>query len=81
MAPFAAKKHFSEMVWHLIGVYVINRTLHDRLEIRNFSSRVGKYFTCSLRSAREIFFNTRRESSYVRAQYPPCITKTAKLRY
>ena len=32
------------MVWHFIGVYIINRTLHDRLEIRNFSSRVEKYF-------------------------------------
>ena len=38
------------MVWHFIGVYIINRTLHDRLEIRNFSSRVEKYFTRSLRS-------------------------------
>ena len=27
-------------VWYLIGVYIINRTLHDRLEIRIFSSRV-----------------------------------------
>ena len=35
--PFAAK---SEMVWYFIGVYIINRTLHGRLEIRNFSSRV-----------------------------------------
>ena len=26
------------MVWYFIGVYVINRTLHGRLEIRNFSS-------------------------------------------
>ena len=33
------------MVWHFIGVYIINRTLHDRLEIRNFSSRVEKYFS------------------------------------
>ena len=32
------------MVWHFIGVYIINRTLHGRLEIRNFSSRVEKYF-------------------------------------
>ena len=38
------------MVWHFIGVYIINRTLHDRLEIRNFSSRVEKHFTRSLRS-------------------------------
>ena len=28
------------MVWYFIGVYKINRTLHDRLEIRNFFSRV-----------------------------------------
>ena len=40
IAPFAGKNCFSEMVWYFIGVYVINRTLHERLEIRNFSSRV-----------------------------------------
>ena len=28
------------MVWYFIGVYIINRTLHGHLEIRNFSSRV-----------------------------------------
>ena len=28
------------MVWYFIGVYIINRTLHGRLEIRNFSSHV-----------------------------------------
>ena len=33
------------MVWYFIGVYIINRTLHGRLEIRNFSSRVEKYFS------------------------------------
>ena len=33
------------MVWYFIGVYVIKRTLHGRLEIRNFSSSVEKYFT------------------------------------
>ena len=49
------KNCFSEMVWYLIGVYIINRTLHGRLEIRNFSSRV------------ENIFNTRREISYLRA--------------
>lgn len=32
------------MVWDFIGVYILNRTLHYRLEIRNFSSRVVKYF-------------------------------------
>ena len=30
------------MVWYFIGVYIINRTLHGRLEIQNFSSRVEK---------------------------------------
>ena len=34
-----------EMVWHFIGVYIINRTLHGHLKIRNFSSSVEKYFT------------------------------------
>ena len=28
------------MVWYFIGVYVINRTLHGRLEIRNFSDAI-----------------------------------------
>ena len=36
------------MVWYFIGVYIINRTLHGRLEIRNFSSCVEKYFTSEL---------------------------------
>ena len=40
---FQTKKLFiSKMVWHFIGVYIINRTLHGHLEIRNFSSRVEK---------------------------------------
>ena len=38
------KNYLSEMVWYFIGVYIINRTLHGRLEIRNFSSRVEKIF-------------------------------------
>ena len=33
------------MICHFIGVYIINRTLHGLLEIRNFSSSVEKYFT------------------------------------
>ena len=32
------------MVWYFIGVYIINRTLHGRLEIPNFSSRVEKIY-------------------------------------
>ena len=45
----------SEIVWYFIGVYIIKRTLHGRLEIRNFSSRVEKYFTRSLRSLEKYF--------------------------
>ena len=41
------KNYLSEMILYFIGVYIINRTLHGRLEIRNFSSRVEKYFTRS----------------------------------
>ena len=36
------KNYLSKMVWYFIGVYIINRTIHGRLEIRNFSSRVEK---------------------------------------
>ena len=32
------------MVWYFISVYIINKTLRGRLEIRNFSSRVEKIF-------------------------------------
>ena len=55
------------MVWYFIGVYIINRTLHGRLEIRNFSSRVEKIFHSFAALTREIFFNTRREISYLHA--------------
>ena len=44
------------MVWYFIGVYIINRTLHGRLEIRNFSSRVEKIFHSFAALTREIFF-------------------------
>ena len=57
------------MVWHSIGVYIINRTLHDRLEIRNFSSRVEKYFTRSLRSLVK-YFSTLKEKFRISAR--PC---------
>ena len=33
------------MVLYSIGVYIINRTLHSRLDIRNFSSRVENIST------------------------------------
>ena len=59
----------TEMAWECVDVYIIKRTLHGHLEIRNFPSGVEKYFTRSLRSlvVRDIFFNTRRESSYLLA--------------
>ena len=47
IAPFDA---FREMILYFIGVYMINRILNGRLEIRKFSSRVAKYFTRLLRS-------------------------------
>ena len=57
------------MVWHFIGVYIINRTLHDHLEIRNFSSSVEKYFTRSLRSLVK-YFSTLEEKFRISAR--PC---------
>ena len=29
-----------EMFWYVMGVYIINKTLHGHLEIQNFSSHV-----------------------------------------
>ena len=46
---------YSEMVCYYIGVDLVNRTLDGRLEIKNFSFRVIKYF------------NTRRVISYLLA--------------
>ena len=39
------KVYESEMVLYFIGVCIVNRTLHDNLEIQNFSSCIKKYFT------------------------------------
>ena len=39
---FQTKKYLSKLVWYFTGVYIINRTLHGRLEIQNFSSCVEK---------------------------------------
>ena len=49
------KLHHSHLIQNLkglvfIGVYIIYRILHGRLEIRNFSSCVKKYFTRSQHS-------------------------------
>ena len=38
------------MVWYFIGVYIIKKTLHGRLEIQNFSSHVEKIFQHSTRN-------------------------------
>ena len=44
------------MVWYFIGVYIINRTLHGRLETRNFSSHVEKIFHSFAAITCEIYF-------------------------
>jgi len=53
------QKHRYWYVYVLWGSY-IKRKLHDRLEIRNFSSHVKKYFTRSLRSIVNIFQHSKR---------------------
>ena len=52
------KRMFSQ-ARYFIDVYIRNRTLHGRLEIQNFSSRVGKIF-------HSFAALTRREISYLR---------------
>ena len=53
------------MVWYFIGVYVINRTLHGRLETYEISVLVvKKIFHSFAPLTREILFNTRRETSH-----------------
>ena len=47
------------MVWYFIDVYIINRTLHGPLEIRNFSSHVEKIFHSFAALTREIFCTQR----------------------
>ena len=59
------KNYLSKMIWYLIGVYITNRTLHGRLEIPNFSSRVEKIFHSFAVLTHEIFFNMRREILYL----------------
>ena len=48
------------MVWYFVGVYITNRTLHGRLEIRNFSSRVENIFNeCMLQHSKRNFVSLR----------------------
>ena len=63
------KKYLSEMIWNFIGVYIINSTLHGRLEIQNFSFRVEKYFT-SGRSEQVKYLSTLEEKFRISAR--PC---------
>ena len=53
------------MVWYFIGVSVTQ--FNGRLEIRNFSLSVEKYFTSEHSEGVKYFFNTQREISYLRA--------------
>ena len=59
-APFAEKNCFIEMVWYFIGVYIINSTLHGRLEIRNFSSRVENILLVRCAHSWNIFQHSKR---------------------
>ena len=61
--PFTPKNYLSEMVWYFIGVYIINITLHvhGRMEIRNFSASVEKYFMSERSERVKSFFTMRRE--------------------
>ena len=61
------KDHCSEMVWYFIGVYPKNKALHGHLKIKNFSSSVEKIFHSFAVLTLKIFFNTRREISYLQA--------------
>ena len=56
-------------LWYFIEMYIINKTLQRRLEIRNFSSCVGKYFK-SERRKRVKYFSTLEEKS--RFSKRPC---------
>ena len=46
------------MVWYFIGIYIINRTSHGRLDIRDFSSSGEKYLTSERSERVKYFFNT-----------------------
>ena len=50
------------MVWYFIGVYIINRTLHGRLEIRNFSSRVENISLIRYAHSWNIFQHSKKNS-------------------
>ena len=55
------------MLWYFIDVYIINRTLQGRMEMRDLSSRVEKIFHSFAALTREMFFDARGEISCLRA--------------
>ena len=73
--PFRPKNFLSKMLWHFIGVYIINRILHGRLEIRNFSSRV-KERKENFESNFYIFFLLATVSDFTRVD--PCIPRASQ---
>ena len=54
--------------WYFIGVYIINRTLHERLEIQYFSSRLLS--AVSERSERVKYYSPLEEKFHISAR--PC---------
>ena len=56
--------------WYLIGVYIINRTLHGCLEIGKFSSRVEVFHSCHLLRSLVKYFSTLKEKFPISVQ--PC---------
>ena len=68
---FETKKNYlSKVVWYFIGVYIINRTRHGRLEIRNFSSRV-EYFWNIFEHSKRVFASPR--GHIISSMYTPCL--------
>ena len=55
------------MVWFVIGVYKIDRTLHGRLKIWNIFSCAGECLFIRYAYSWNIFLNIRRDISYLRA--------------
>ena len=68
------------MAWYFIGVYIINRTLHGRLEIRNFSSRVAleEKFRISAQPC-NIFYLLGKKSSKIETAVTEAYTVTLSL--
>ena len=60
----------TKLIWlpeNLVYENHIQRILHGRTEIQNFSSSVEKYFMSERSEQVKYFFNTRKEISYLQA--------------